>query len=991
MDEKSQLTLFLLGPLQTSWGNNTSVAFATDKVRALLAYLAVEADRPHRRETLAGLLWSNWSDAEAITNLRRTLHRLKQSLGALTDALLTITRQTVQLNSQFVTVDFLTRQRLISESEKHSHQHLARCSACLARLEEANQLYRGEFLSGFYLDEEPLFEEWLVVQRERIHQQQWSLLTHLADSYEKQGGIAQVIACVGRQLEMEGWREECHQRLMRLLAANGQRSAALAQYESCRRILAESLGVEPSSATQKLYQQIKGQVVPEVAPAGTLHYFPLQLTPFYGRQAELAQIQSYLQDDGCRFVTLTGLGGIGKSRLAIEAAGKVAAHFPDGLYFIALAGLQNPQLLPLTIAGYLNLSLQGRQDPQVQIQQFLRGKQILLAIDNFEQFLAASEKLLALLSNTNRVKLLITSREPLRMSGEWQLGVEGLEYPAGTLSPTDFQQYSAIQLFCQIARQVRPAFNPVQEQKGIIAICQYLRGMPLALEIAGRWAQFLDCATIANQIRQDVDFLTASQRDIPERQQSIRAIFDYTWKQLDPAGQSTLAQLAIFPADFTAQAAQTIAQTNLFTLAHLLDKSLLHYTAGRYTLHPLLRQLALEKLDRPADVQNHFCHYYLELVAAQYPKFRGDNPAQARLTLQAELENIRQAWDWAIEHSLLMLLSHSSPALALFYSTSGYLQEATLLFTSATERLLAIGLPQPDLAAILSQLWFHQANFVYQSENQLRGIELANRALDTALTTNQPPKQIATIQSLLGLMHTISGQSEVAMPYLDAAMAYFQTTNDGIDLALVHLRKGTFYYFKQEWEQALYHYQLAYQLDSRYQHKIGIARGLGGMGMIYSNQKQHDLALTTLEKALELDREIGSLPGIARHLNNIAWLYDEQKEWQNALAYYQEALSISRQMGYRDGIGRSANQISKIYIALGQLAEADRQCDMALAELEEGGSAYELAYGYYYKAQILLRRGLPMSPFYEKALEMAQTLNQESFYQLCLALPDSKA
>ena len=263
MDEKNitKLTLSLLGPFQANLDGELINHFPTDKVRALLAYLAMEADCPHRRDTLAGLLWTEWPNRQARRNLRKSLYWLRQTLdkhrAGISDELLTITRQTVQLNKGTFILDVSNFLGLLAEVQSHTHHALYDCPACLDRLRKAVGLYKGEFLTGFSLADALTFEEWLLVKRERLQQQVLNTLSRLTKAYEQRDEYELVQEYATRQLVLEPWREQAHCQLMRALALNNQRSEALAQYGTCRRILEKELAVEPAAETTALYEQIR--------------------------------------------------------------------------------------------------------------------------------------------------------------------------------------------------------------------------------------------------------------------------------------------------------------------------------------------------------------------------------------------------------------------------------------------------------------------------------------------------------------------------------------------------------------------------------------------------------------------------------------------------------------------------------------------------------------------------------------------------------------
>ncbi|RME44821.1 MAG: SARP family transcriptional regulator, partial [Chloroflexi bacterium] len=348
-----QLSLYLLGPYHVILDGAPVTEFRSDKVRALLAYLAVEADRPHRRDALAGLLWPDVPDRTARKNLRLTLHRLRDALDDLEteSAYFRITRETIQVRPAAIWVDAVAFAGLIAACQNHDHRHVETCAACAERLAEAAALYRGDFLQGFFLDDCLAFSEWVLLKREALHRQALPALSHLAEYHRRRGEMKQAQVYATRQLELEPWREEAHRQLMDILARSGEVCAALAQFETCRRVLAVELDIEPDDETVRLYQRIR-------ATRGRPHHnLPPQVTPFVGRDDELARIAELLADPDCRLLTIVGPGGIGKSRLAVQAAQMLAdehaRRFLEGVAYVPLAGVESPAVLPSAIAEAL--------------------------------------------------------------------------------------------------------------------------------------------------------------------------------------------------------------------------------------------------------------------------------------------------------------------------------------------------------------------------------------------------------------------------------------------------------------------------------------------------------------------------------------------------------------------------------------------------------------------------------------------------------------
>jgi DNA-binding SARP family transcriptional activator len=468
----ARLSLSLLGPLRIALDGRPVNGFAYNKARALLVYLAVEADRAHQRDALVGLLWPELPDPAARTNLRQALANLREAIGDATAAppFLLIARDNIQLNPiSDYDLDGAAFTALLAACDTHAHRHPERCRACAARMEQALALYRGDFLAEFALGDSAPFDEWQLRHRERLHQQALGALAHLANYHERRGEDAPARRYAQRQIELDPWREEAHRQLMRLLARGDQRSAALMQYEICRRALARDLDVAPAAETTALYECIRDGALKieneELKTTDTqrfsifnsqfsisTHNFPAPTTPLIGREVDLAELGDLLENPAHRLITVAGPGGIGKTRLALAAASEQAQAFTHGAVFVPLAAISTAAFLAPAIMAALDLTLQGQRDPRDQLFDYLCGKELLLVLDNFEQLLASglSENeggaalLTDILQRAPGVTLLVTSRERLALQGEWLFELPGLSYPAGELVD-GVENYSSVQ------------------------------------------------------------------------------------------------------------------------------------------------------------------------------------------------------------------------------------------------------------------------------------------------------------------------------------------------------------------------------------------------------------------------------------------------------------------------------------------------------------------------------------------------------------------
>ena len=477
---------------------------------------------------------------------------------------------------------------------------------------------------------------------------------------------------------------------MRLLVRSGQRSAALQQYKICRRVLAQELQIEPHKETKALYERIlaAGNAHP--------HNLPLQLTSLVGRERELSEIAERLADPNCRLLTLTGLGGIGKTRLALQAAQEHVGAFLHGVYFVPLAAQDSDSFLAPTIAEALGFSLSGEQPPETQLLNSLRAKEMLLVLDSFEHLLPAHRKgitngtklVLEILRRAPGVKIMITSRERLNLRAEWVFHVRGLAFPAQH-SAEGAETFSALRLFSDRVRQSESGFSlSAATTPATVRICQLVEGMPLGIELAAASVPAQSCEQIAAAIEHNLDALTTSIQDVPERHRSMRADLEHSWHLLSEEEQLVLQRLAVFRGPFSAQAAQKVGATSLRLLSALLNKSLLRKnSSGQYEIHELVRQFAAEKLaahpDEKKAAHERHCRHYAFFLHQREKHLRGEQQKESLAEISAALENICAAWQWAVAHTKLAEISLCLEGLYYFYGARDWFYEGKHVFEQA--------------------------------------------------------------------------------------------------------------------------------------------------------------------------------------------------------------------------------------------------------------------------------------------------------------------
>ncbi len=555
------LTLNFFGGFQAAIDGETISESRAKRIEALLIFLAMEASRPHRREMLIGLLFPDMPDDAARTNLRQTLSRLRRAIkdAKAQPSFLLTSRESTQFNpASRHTVDVVQFQEGLAGCQQHRGVRDSACAACMARAETAVSHYQGPFLDGFFLEDSSAFEEWLLGYRQQLQEMALAALDELAQFHERRGEYEQAADFARQQLAIEPWREPAQQQLMRALAHLGERNAALAAYRDFCQTLEDELGVEPLPETAALAEQIQG------AAAERPYHLPPREQNLVGRAEELAQLSAGLANPAQRLHTIVGPGGMGKTRLALEAAWLAAtAHlgpFMHGIFFVPLSGVaavESSAFNPLVtaVAEAIGYTFAGSAEPQVQLLSYLKDKKMLLVLDNLEHLMQPGRALiLALLQQAPSLNLLVTSRERLSLAEEHVLTLSGLPSNPVAGSTEETALSPAMTLFVQRAQQVESRF--VLGETGdwsataVAEICQLLDGLPLAIELAAAWVRLLSCPEILAELRHNLDSLGASAIDLPQRHRSLRAVFDYSWQLLTQSEQQTLAQLAIFQGGF---------------------------------------------------------------------------------------------------------------------------------------------------------------------------------------------------------------------------------------------------------------------------------------------------------------------------------------------------------------------------------------------------------------------------------------------------------
>jgi predicted ATPase/transcriptional regulator with XRE-family HTH domain len=712
---------------------------------------------------------------------------------------------------------------------------------------------------------------------------------------------------------------------------------------------------------------------------------PLQLTPFFGRTAELLELGQILADPLCRLLTVAGPGGIGKTRLALELVQAQVSQIPHGVHFVSLAPLHAAEHIVPAIAEALDFRFQAdNRPPKQQLLDYLRHKQLLLVLDNFEHLRDGVGLIQELLQHCPTLRLLVTTRERLQLSSETVFTLHSMDTPNGT-TIAETLTYSTVQLFIATARRTYPQFvlNTANAQD-VERICRLVGGMPLGIILAAAWVAVLSPAEIAAELAQGFDFLAADLHDLPARHHSMRAVLAHSWQRLTQAEQVVFMRLALFRGGFTRQAAQSIAGATLEMLSALVNKSLVQRDAGnRYTIHELLRQYAeaeLEAAGQHTRIGNAHCIYYTNFLAHCEQHLKGPEQIARLAEIERDSENVRTAWMWAVAHKNRPQLAQALESLGSFYATHSRFQEGEQLFRAATESFSpAEAATEPHLLVRLliwqtkfSRILDHPAQTKQHLHRALRLLnqhtpdDTDSRSLraavlhglgQLAMAQQQPDAHAWFEQSLAvysdlgnlwgkanvlldlqsigrnrldqGVPHQHQQQSEVSKQMVLQSLAIFRTIGDQVHIAFALERLGVVYLTLGQAEAAQTAFEecldVCQTLPVLSRHAI---EATAYLGVVKEYLGLYTQMYTQGQTVLTLAQDIGdvAIMHLGYCLSGGAALV--QQQYIEALAWMRQDVALNRKRGY--GLVFSLANLGLTNYALGNIEQAQQQLIEAL-------------------------------------------------------------
>ncbi|MBX3605943.1 MAG: tetratricopeptide repeat protein [Piscinibacter sp.] len=826
--------LLLLGP--PCWqGPAGERPFLPERRYQLLAWLAQHADWVGR-ERLAALLWPEHDSEAARRNLRKVLFRIRE-----VPDLPPIEERGVALRWPVAT-DLAEFERAAAAGDH------ARAAA----------LWRGDPWQGLDTGAPGPLTDWLAFERGRLRGLWRQAVLALAGAADP----APAAAWARRLLAADALDEEALRLLLRALAATGPQGEARQAYQRFAEALAEAVGLEPTLETRALLDAPAAAPTPLAPPQP----FPVRVDRFIGRRAELHELAGLLAQPGCRWVTLVGPGGIGKTRLLLQALPELAARHADGAVFAAFDDLGDDGQVGARLADALGLKLSARSPALVQVGRALAGQRRLLALDNVEHLPRGMQAIAQVLQDCPDVCVLATSRTRLPVPGEWVLPLQGLPWP-GSDDADRAEDFDAVRLFRERARQHGPGLDRPGELATIARICEAVEGLPLALELAAVWTRQFSVAEIADELARGASEMLAgpgpAEIDAAPRQRSMAASFEHSWQLLVPAEREALARLALLRGGFTRDAARQLGAAALALLAALQDKSLVRRDDGaveRYSLHPMVQQFAAARLEavpvwREAAAGALTDHFLRRLARMPGAQRTAERTAFCR-ALAPDLENIVAAWLGAAAAARADLLVPAITPLRLLHVVLARWDELVPLLERARAALATEPRALAELDVSLSAIDYYGGRYAASLEAGRRALRALARGGDRALVRNA--------LDFVGQSGFALGRFAEARAFFERGLALAQADGDALAMSNCHSNLGTLAIQFGQWDDACERNAQALALRRSVGSETALV--LNNLGLSQVGAGRLEAAIRTLHEGLTVS-EAESNPAARAFLN----------------------------------------------------------------------------------------------------------------------------
>jgi predicted ATPase/DNA-binding SARP family transcriptional activator len=960
----------LFAGLRLSRNGSLAPPFKTRRMTRLLARLACFPDRAHARDILAEELWPE-EDPEAIRDrFRQTLALLRRELeppGTPSGSVLIADRSTVQLAPRSFTTDiaeFAAALRTASVEPDLLRQ--------IVLLRQAVALYRGELLPGFD-------EDWIQAERLHLAERGRQALVRLTEALTTAGEWDEAIETARRAIAADPLHEEAHATLIRLFARAGRPADADRQYEEMARLLKAAINLEPSPATTDLMRQIRAGLLPHTAVAPSTRAvasaplenrsaallaatLPAPMTRFYGREPEIERLTALLSlrerktDLPPLLVTVTGPGGAGKTRLALEAARRVRSDYGQAVWFVPLADVSTPEWIPDAVCEALGVLRSAQADASTACVEALKASSpALLIFDNFEHLQEqehGTDFLQTLRGHVPHLSCLVTSRHKLNLDGERHLPLLPLQVPEGASTAEQLQRYPSVQLFLDRAQAARYSFvlTPSNTQ-AIAALVQRLEGLPLAIELAAAWAATLTPEQILARLSRRFELLVTRRKDAPQRHRSLQAVLEGSVQLLPPWLQTLYSQLSVFRGGWTLEAVEAIAtspatRNDSATLPYLEGLALLHERSFvhmeergaemRYSLLESIREFGAEQLtveEGSALAQRHAA-YFLKLAKEARSHLRLPDEKEWFDQLEAESDNLRTALDWALAEEPETAL-HIAALLPHFWMTRGRAREGSDWLHKALHS-------SSEMSVIRADALIGLALMKWALSEYDEGKRWAYASLDAHRALNDP-QGMAKALNILGSVRMEQGHYAEARAAYEECLGLFRTVGDRLGESNVLANLGNLAYGEGDYAPACLRYEASLEARRALGDQRGIASVLDYMARAARELGDYRRAFDLHAESLAMRREINDKQGVALSLNHAAFAKILLGEGTAARVLLEEGTVYAREIGDKAALAEALSLLGELANRENAMTTARACWSESLTLWQEAGDRASLA------------------------------------------------
>lgn len=702
----------------------------------------------------------------------------------------------------------------------------------------------------------------------------------------------------------------------------------------------------------------------EWSPQHTIaNNLPARLTSLVGRVEELAELRRLLTRPDVRLVTLTGAGGSGKTSLALAIAHALLSDnestaFPDGIYFVNLAPIHEPALVASTVAQVLGIKEEAGKPLLTTLQEALRQRRLLLVLDNFEQIITAAPQLSELLTRCATLKLIVTSREVLRVRGEHEFLVPllALPRPGNQATADQLGQFAAVQLFVERVQALKPAFVLDESNATTIAeIVTRLDGLPLAIELAATHSKLLSPTAILERLQDRFKLLRSNVRDLPDRQRTLRATIDWSYELLTPNEQTLFRRLAVFVGGRTIEAIEAVCNPPdqpalpplgidvLDGLTALMDKSLLYQQEDvdgepRFLMLVTVYEYALERLNESeeyAALRQEHAHFYLHLVEVSELALRSTNQLWWLNRLEVEHTNFQSALQWALEQVEPTLALQLGSVLWRFWEVRGYLAEGRMWLQRILQKVEGPLSLQAKVLIGAGALARAQGDY----EEAITRLE---RALHLWQTTNDEVG-ISNALTHIGRVLSAQGKYNQAVELLEQGLALRRAAGDQRRIADSLLYVGTATKVLGDYARSQILFEESLAIRQALADQQGIAESLESLGSLAYDQNNLDRALHFFEQCLALRKILGDKPNIAHSINSVGRVMHTQGDYAKARQLFTESLTLHQAMGNKYGIATALNNLGCLATDENDLPQAYHYFQQSYNYFAEQSNKYGIA------------------------------------------------